>query len=186
MKFKDTLTGKNSDIMPDGAFRAMKAFFKIYYFFRPAAKYMSRFGIQPGNTVVDMGCGPGAFIESASEKAGLQGLVYAVDVHEMAINSVREIVLRKRLPNVIPLLSVDNSVDIKPGSVDLTYALDMFHMVSQPYAFLKEIWRFSKNNAILIIEDGHQAHAEAKQKILDSGVWEIIEENKRFMRCRAI
>ena len=44
----------------------MKIFFVVYYFFRPAGKYLKKFGIEPGSVVVDYGCGPGSCIRDAS------------------------------------------------------------------------------------------------------------------------
>jgi ubiquinone/menaquinone biosynthesis C-methylase UbiE len=185
MKTKNLIFGNETDKMPDWTFRLMESFFVIYYFFKPAKKYLEKFGILPGFNVVDFGCGPGAFIKSASEMTGEKGRVYAVDIHELAIYSVQKIILKNKLSNVIPVLSGGASVNIDSSNIDLIYALDMFHMVKEPTLFLKELRRISKKDGVLILEDGHQPRELTKEKVRNSGSWEITEEHKRFLRCRA-
>jgi ubiquinone/menaquinone biosynthesis C-methylase UbiE len=180
---KKVLFGTEIEKMPDSAFRLMKIFFVIYYFLKPAKKYIKKFGIKPGNTVVDYGCGPGAFIKDASSIVGEKGTVYAVDVHEMAIASVEKLKKKHHLANVKTILTDGNRSEIPDGIADLIYALDMFHMIKEPDQFLKELCRISRQEGILIIEDGHQPRSSAKEKILHSGCWKIIEEEKRFLKC---
>ena len=180
---KNRLYGNEIDRMPDFTFRMMKIFFVIYYFFKPAGKYLQKFGIKPGYTVVDYGTGTGAFIKDASLMVGRSGTVYAVDIHDMAIESVQGIISKYDLTNVIPVLTDGNKVAIDDEAADLVFALDMFHMVSDTESFLKELNRITKKNGTLIIEDGHQPRTLSKEKILRSGYWTIAGEEKRFLRC---
>lgn len=87
---KKALFGNEIEKMSGFAFRMMKLFFMVYYFLKPARKYIGKFGITQGSTVVDYGCGTGAFIKDASSLVGEKGTVYAVDVHEIAIASVEK------------------------------------------------------------------------------------------------
>jgi ubiquinone/menaquinone biosynthesis C-methylase UbiE len=180
---KNCMFGNEIERMPNSAFWIMKQMFKIFYFFKPVDKYIGRFVIKKGDTVVDYGCGPGAFIKCASVLAGENGIVYAVDVHEMAICSVTELIRKQNLKNVKPVLAHGNKVDIPDNKADVVYAIDMFHMVKESDVFLKEICRITKNEGKLIIEDGHQPRTLSKEKIISSGYWNIIEEHKRFLIC---
>lgn len=180
---KKIFCGNDLDRMPDVAFKLMAMMFKLFYVFKSVDKYMDEFGIQPGNTVVDYGCGPGQYIKHASELAGKTGIVYAVDIHELAIASVENIVKKHNLKNVETILTDGITLKIGDDSADLIYAIDMFHMVKEPEIFLKEINRIIKKNGILIIEDGHQTRISSKEKILQSGWWEIIEEKKKYLKC---
>jgi ubiquinone/menaquinone biosynthesis C-methylase UbiE len=183
---KNVLFGNEVERMPDFAFRMMKIFFLIYYFFKPAGKYLKTFGIKPGSTVIDYGCGTGAFIKDTSEMVGSGGIVYAVDVHEMAIESVERQIKKYNLTNVRAVLTDGKKTAIPDSSADLIYALDMFHMVKETGPFLNELCRITKHNGILIIEDGHQPRSLSKEKILGSGAWKIIGEEKRFLRCSPV
>jgi ubiquinone/menaquinone biosynthesis C-methylase UbiE len=180
---KNILFGNEVERMPDFIFRMMKLIFVIYYFFNPALKKLKKFGIQPGSTVIDYGCGTGACIKAAVELTGESGIVYAVDVHEMAISSVEKLISKYKLKNVIPVLSDGRKSDIKDDTADLVFALDMFHMVKEPGIFLDELCRITKHNGVLIIEDGHQPRSLSKEKIKSSGCWKIIDEEKGFIKC---
>jgi ubiquinone/menaquinone biosynthesis C-methylase UbiE len=172
--------------MSDTGFKMMSWVFRVMDLFRDEAKRIEPFGIKPGFVVVDWGCGPGRHIRKASGLAGPSGTVYAVDVHELAIRSVEKIIAASGLKNVVPLLTDGGSVDIDDDTADLVYALDMFHMVNDPNEFLRELNRITKKNGVLIIEDGHQSRARAKQKILLSGDWTIMEEKKQYLKCKPI
>jgi ubiquinone/menaquinone biosynthesis C-methylase UbiE len=180
---KNILFGNEVERMPDFVFRMMKVFFVVYYFFKPAGRYLKKFGIRPGFTVIDYGCGTGAFIKDAASLAGTNGYVYAVDVHEMAIASVEKLITKNRLTNVKSVLSDGKQTDIPNDTADLIYALDMFHMVKDSTLFLRELNRIIKKGGILILEDGHQPRKVSKQKISVSALWKITEENNRFMKC---
>ena len=177
---------RKTDRMPDVFFKIMAWIFKVSDFFKDAGNKVGTIGIKPGFTVVDWGCGPGRHIRTASELVGEDGLVYAVDIHELAISAVNRIIDKYGLQNVIPVLTDGRSVDINDDTAELVYALDMFHMVNDPNEFLRELNRITKKNGFLIIEDGHQSRAKSKQKILLSGDWTIIEENKQHLKCRPI
>jgi ubiquinone/menaquinone biosynthesis C-methylase UbiE len=183
---KNILFGNEVERMPDFAFRMMKLFFIFYYFFKPAIKKLRKFGILPGTTIIDYGCGTGACIKAASELAGPSGIVYAVDVHEMAIEAVGKLVKKYNLTNVRTILTDGKRSDIKDDTADLIYALDMFHMVKETDVFLKELCRITKPNGILILEDGHQPRSATIDKILSSGSWKIIDERKGYVKCSPV
>jgi ubiquinone/menaquinone biosynthesis C-methylase UbiE len=183
---KQILFGNEVEKMPDFAFRMMKLLFIIYYFFKPAKEKLKKFGIKQGSTIIDYGCGTGACIKDASLMVGEKGTVYAVDIHEMAISSVEKLIKKYNLTNVNTVLTDGKKSEIQDGVADLIYALDMFHMVKDTDVFLKELCRMTKKDGILIIEDGHQARSAAKEKILKSGSWKIVEEAKEFLKCSPI
>jgi len=183
---KKAIFGNEVEKMPDLAFRLMQLFFRIYYFFRPAKSFLLKFGIIPGSTVIDYGCGTGACIRDASLLVGETGTVYAADVHEMAIASVEKLKKKYKLANVITVLTTGNKSVIRDDTADLIYALDMFHMVKESSLFLRELCRIIKPGGILIIEDGHQPRSVSKEKILKSGCWTITAEEKKFLRCKPV
>jgi ubiquinone/menaquinone biosynthesis C-methylase UbiE len=176
----------NQDRMSDLSFKMMSILFKIADFFNPKHNYVEHFDIKKGQTVIDYGCGPGRYIFKASDKVSTTGTIYAVDIHEMAMESVRKIMEKQGLINVIPTLANGYSVDIPDHIADLIYALDMFHMISDPDALLKEFHRLIKPEGKLILESGHQSKSHAREKILRTGLWNIIEENSHFFKCKPI
>jgi ubiquinone/menaquinone biosynthesis C-methylase UbiE len=104
----------------------------------------------------------------------------------MAISSVEKLIKKYELKNVRTLLTDSVSVNITDNKADLIYAIDMFHMVKDTDSFLKGLFRITRANGFLIIEDGHQPRSLSKEKIEHSGCWEILEEHKRFLKCRPL
>jgi ubiquinone/menaquinone biosynthesis C-methylase UbiE len=178
--------GKAMDRMPDTAFRIMALTYKVRDILVHRDKILDEFGIRQGQRIVDYGCGPGSYLKKASTMVGAEGKVYAVDIHELAMEAVKRLIVKENLFNVTPLFVSNGRCPIEDKNIDLIYALDMFHMVANPDTFLKELNRILKPEGVLFIDNGHQKRSEARTKINSSGVWEIIEENPRYMKCRPI
>jgi ubiquinone/menaquinone biosynthesis C-methylase UbiE len=180
---KKVMCGNEMDRMPNWAFKMMAFMFNIADTFKSPDKRLDAFGIQKGQTVVDWGCGTGRYLKQASELVGDKGTVYAVDIHQLAIEAAANVASKYNLKNVYPVLT-EKTINIPPQTADLVYALDMFHMVKDTNAFLKELCRITKSDGILFLEDGHQPRLLSKSKVNNSGYWEIIEETKAYMKCK--
>jgi ubiquinone/menaquinone biosynthesis C-methylase UbiE len=171
--------------MSDSAFRIMKfSFFNIRDRLFPPGRLLERFGIKPGMTVVDYGCGPGSHTKAAVALVGESGHVYGVDIHPLAIESVSALIKKDGLTNVSAVLSERYDSGLEDGTADLVYAFDMIHMIRDTDAFFKELGRILKPGGVLIIDDGRQSRDETLEEIRQSGIWSIEEENKEFLRCR--
>lgn len=184
MRLLKSLTGYEVEHIPNIQFRLMSFALAIRDIILPVANRLDRFCIEKGFTVVDFGCGPGSFVEQASQLVGNKGRIYAVDVHPLAIRSVRKRVERKNLENVVPVLSTGYPVDIESHSADVIYALDMFHHVKDTTGLLNELNRLLRPGGTLFIESGHQSLNEARQKIMKSGCWAVINEERNIFKCR--
>lgn len=181
---KKVFCGNEIDRMPDWAFKIMAFLFKVADLFKSPDKKLEPFNIQKGQTVVDYGCGTGRYLPGASEMVGDKGIVFAVDIHELAIKSAFQLIKKHNLKNVRPIQTDGKTVNIPSHTADIIYALDMFHMVKDTRTFLQELNRLVKPDGTLYLEDGHQPRAMTKDKILKSGCWDIAEERKSFISCK--
>ncbi len=184
-KLKSTLTGKGRENIPNLAFHIMAFMMKIMDFLgNHSNRNFLTLGIKDGEKVVDYGCGPARYIVKASKAVGKNGKVYAVDIHPIAIGKVKKKIQKHKLDNVEAILANGYRCDIADDSIDVVYALDMFHMISQPENLLKEFARLIHKNGKIIIEDGHQPRSETKSKILKCSLLNIASENKQHVVCR--
>ena len=135
---------------------------------------------------MDYGCGPGSYLRHASELVGPEGRVLAVDIHELAVEAVKKRIVKEGLTNVSALITDGRKIPLPDNTANVIFALDMFHMVSKPDVFLGELNRICMENGFLFIDNGHQSRQEARAKIMASGLWEIVEEKKRYLKCRSI
>ncbi len=183
MSLQKQIFGYEKDKIPNIPFRFMSLSITLRDILFPVRNKLNGFDIKKGFVVIDFGCGPGSYVEKASQLVGDGGKVYAVDVHVLAIRSINKKVKKKSLSNVVPVLSTGYPVDIDSHSADVIYALDMFHHVKDARAFLEELNRLLKPSGALFIESGHQPLDKAKEKIVNSGLWEIINEEKGTYKC---
>src|SRR5512136_2727045 len=96
--------GWRSERMSNASFRMMSLFFDVIDFFHPhVAKRAKRFGITRGMTVVDYGCGPGRYTINFAALVGETGKVYALDIHDLAVETVKKRIAKRNLTNVQPI-----------------------------------------------------------------------------------
>ncbi len=177
------LLGYEMDRIPSLLFHLMAVGLRIRDKFHPVEGYLEKIGLKRGQTVIDYGCGPGSYVKRASEMVGGAGRVYALDVHELALEAVERKIRVHSLNNVRTVLVNDNVCKLEDNIADVIYALDMFHMVAKTDLFLEEVRRLLKEDGYLTIEPGHQPRAEARERILKSRLWDIQDDGRGFFRC---
>jgi ubiquinone/menaquinone biosynthesis C-methylase UbiE len=182
---KPLVEGRKTERMSNASFWMMVLFFAVIDFCYPhVARRVKRFGIGEGMTVVDYGCGPGRYTINFASLVGEKGKVYALDIHELAIETVRKRAAKRSLRNVQPVLVEGYSSTLPDETADVVCAIDMFFIVKSPAEFLAELKRIVKRSGTLVIDDGHQPRSVTKQKILDSGLWDIYEETPDHLKCQ--
>ena len=92
--------------------------------FIPPNKMLAEIEIEPGYQVLDFGCGPGAFTIMLAEKIGPSGLVYALDIHPLAVKKVEQKARKKSLANIKIILS-SCSTSLPDNSLDLIIFFDV-------------------------------------------------------------
>ncbi|MFN3813904.1 MAG: class I SAM-dependent methyltransferase [Aquificaceae bacterium] len=117
------------------------------------AKGLKGFGLGKGMRALDVGTGAGFYIPDLSKAVGEEGKVYAIDIEPVAIEYARRKVENLRLSNVEVLQSEENRIPLPDGTVDFILMAFVFHELSEPLEFLKELRRISKKNAHLSIID---------------------------------
>lgn len=169
--------------MSNASFRLMTWLFGVIDLFVDPAKVVRSLGISPGQVVVDYGCGPGRQVRVASTLVGATGKVYAIDVHPLALQTVRAVIDAHRLCNVSPVLADRLPTAVPSQSAHLVYALDMIHMVSDKASFFREARRIVRPDGALVIDDGHQARTQTLQDVRESRLWQVQQETTAFLRC---
>jgi ubiquinone/menaquinone biosynthesis C-methylase UbiE len=173
--------------MSNLSFRAMTATMAVIDWVYPHIDArVQKFGLAPGMTVVDYGCGPGRYTIRFARAVGPNGKVYAVDTHPLAIRTVQEKRERLGLSNVVPVLAVGYDSGLPDHVADVVCAIDMFFAIPEPTTFLRELRRIVKPDGFLVLDDGHQSRARTKEKLLASGCWTIWQETRDHLKCRPV
>lgn len=108
-------------------------------------------GIQPGDTVADVGSGSGYLLPYLSRAVGPDGVVYAEEVQSAFLPQLRQ--RAKVLGNVRVILGTPNDPKLPPGRVDHFVLLTVYHEVELPVEFLRTLHRFAAPGARLAIID---------------------------------
>jgi ubiquinone/menaquinone biosynthesis C-methylase UbiE len=145
----DIITGDvcrpSHSILLDNFFRRM---------FQKPRKIVGEY-IQNGDTVIDLGCGPGFFSIDMAEMAGSRGKLYAVDLQNEMLDKVKKKAEDKGLTHRIcfhkcPQDSIGLGEHVK---ADFILAYYMMHEVPDSRQFLNEIrGLLKKDGRLLIVE----------------------------------
>jgi ubiquinone/menaquinone biosynthesis C-methylase UbiE len=115
---------------------------------------------------------------------GQQAKVYAADIHELAIEAVKKKMEKHNMRNIEPVLVDGYNSGLPDNIADVICAIDMFFIIKKPTEFLVELKRITKSDGILVIDEGHQPRSVTKERIRDSGCWDIFEESKDHLKYR--
>ena len=117
-------------------------------------KVVEEIGIQPGNVVLDYGCGLGSFSIPTAKIVGEKGKVYALDIHPLALKRTKKKAQKKGLTNIEFILS-DCDTSLNDESVDVVLFYDMLESLLTPQKQLEELYRILKPEGILCAKDMH-------------------------------
>ena len=83
--------------------------------------------LKPGQTVCDIGSGPGYFTLRAARRVGEGGRVFAVDVEPRILDVLRTRIEKAHLRNVTPVLALATDPLLPPRSCDVVLIVDAYH-----------------------------------------------------------
>jgi len=109
-------------------------------------------GLKPGQKVLEVGCGPGFFTIPASKIVGNEGVVYAVDVHPLAIERVKEKIRIEEIKNVTPILANASDTGLPDQSIDLAFIFGLRYIAGGLEKVIAEIHRILKPGGVLSFE----------------------------------
>jgi ubiquinone/menaquinone biosynthesis C-methylase UbiE len=112
--------------------------------------------LNPGDTVADVGAGPGYFTLRIARAVGPTGRVYAVDVVPEMVAALRERLDRAGIGNVTPVLANDVDPGLPAASCDLVLIVDTFHHFPDGPGYLRLLTRGLKPGGRIVNVDFHR------------------------------
>jgi ubiquinone/menaquinone biosynthesis C-methylase UbiE len=83
--------------------------------------------LSPETTLLDLGCGQGNYSLAAAEAIGPAGKIYAVDLWEEGIATLKERAARTGLVNLKAMVAAAGRVPLEDGSVDVGFMATVLH-----------------------------------------------------------
>lgn len=101
-------------------------------------RLLGSLGIQPSQTALDLGCGPGFWTLPLAEIVGAQGIVWALDVSQEMLDALAQ---RHPPAQVRPLLSELPQINLPASSVDWIWGAFVVHEVEPLAGLMNEMRR---------------------------------------------
>jgi ubiquinone/menaquinone biosynthesis C-methylase UbiE len=115
-------------------------------------KVLKAAGLKSGQTVLEVGCGPGFFTIPAAEIIGEAGTLYAVDVHPRAIERVKNKANRTGMRNIYPLLANAADTGLADQSIDVAFMFGLPYVVGGREKLLAELRRILKPGGVVAVK----------------------------------
>ncbi len=129
---------------------------------QPPERLLRAIGVAVGERVADIGCGPGFYSLPAAHLVGSTGTVYALDLEEAMLSTVRARATEQGITNVETLRSEESRLPLADGSVDVVLVANVLHECADRGAFLREVRR-------VLVDGGRLAVIEWRKEPMPMG-----------------
>jgi ubiquinone/menaquinone biosynthesis C-methylase UbiE len=124
--------------------------------------------IKQGQTVVDLGCGPGFFTLPMAKLVGESGCVIAVDLQQEMLEKLRQRVEKEGLLSRIHMHKSETDKIRLTEQADFVLAFYMVHEVPDVASFISEVYSFMKPGAqFLLVEPKFHVSTSDFNKTID-------------------
>jgi SAM-dependent methyltransferase len=123
---------------------------------QPPPRVIERSGVKPGMTILDLGCGSGAFTLPAAWVVGEGGKVYALDIQSAMLRQLERRLARARdhdIKNVELKQASAYELPLADESLDLVMSVAAFHEIPDKPRALREVKRVLKRGGILALTE---------------------------------
>ncbi|MFC2002596.1 class I SAM-dependent methyltransferase [Chloroflexota bacterium] len=123
---------------------------------QPPDKMVERGGIKQGMTVIDLGCGSGAFTTFVARVVGEQGKVYAVDIQPAMLKQLERKLSKaehRDIKNIELRQASAYELPFADESVDLVYMVTVLEEIPDRGKSLREVRRVLKMGGTLAVTE---------------------------------
>lgn len=151
--------------------------------FANRARIVEAIGLRPGDDVVDVGAGTGAFLDALATAVGPDGTVYAIDIAEKFVDRLAARALEEGHDNVVAQLCSENSVDLPADSVDAAFICDVYHHFEFPRNTMGSLAHALRDGGQVVIVDFERIPGVSREWVLNhvrAGKDEVFAEMDAF------
>lgn len=114
---------------------------------------LKRIGIRPGERVLELGPGPGAFTVDAARGAGAGGQVIALDIQPQMVVRVQKRIREAGVDNVTICVASAHDLPLPDGSVDRAFLVTVLPEIPDQDRALAELRRVIRSGGVLSISE---------------------------------
>lgn len=116
-------------------------------------RVLGHLDLRPGETLVDIGCGPGYFSFPAARLVSPGGRVYAVDISLDMLMQLGRRLYGEGVSNVETVLSRETNIPLPDGCADAALLSNVLHEADAPAALLAEARRLVRPGGRLLVAE---------------------------------
>ena len=133
-------------------------------------------GLRKGQIVLDFGCGSGSYTLPVARIVGKEGLVYAIDKDEKALDRLMQRAETDGLKNIESMKTSDKlRIPLEKESVDVILLYDVMHDYYfnsfERKSLLKEVYRIARPNALLSVFPKHIRPEKIREEVEQAGFY---------------
>ena len=113
-------------------------------------------GLQPGETIADIGAGSGYFALRFAHHVGPSGRVFAVDVSRDMLTYLERRAAEAELENVQTVLAPPDDPQLPAGSVDRVFVCDVWHHIEAQEGYLARLRKALRPSGEVVMVDFHK------------------------------
>ena len=151
---------------------------------QPPDKLIKRSGLSPNMTILEIGCGSGAYTTLIARSVGEQGRVYALDIQSTMLKQFRnklDTEENKDIHNVAPIHGNAYELPFENHAIDLVCMITVLQEIPDRLKALKEVMRVLKPKGILAVTeflpDPDYPLKKTTKRIVTSAGFSIDKEN---------
>ncbi|MFC1725906.1 nuclear transport factor 2 family protein [candidate division KSB1 bacterium] len=131
----------------------------------PPEKVFPAIGVKKGMVIGEIGAGNGRYTFHLASGVGKNGKVYANDIDENALSTIRDRCKQNNVQNVETILGGEIDPKFPEKSLDMAFMIWAFHGLDKPGPLFKNLKKSLKPNAPLVIIDPIDSEVDLEVKI---------------------
>jgi len=146
---------------------------------QPPGQIMDAVGVRAGMRIGEAGAGEGYLTFHLARRVGDRGVVYANEISEGDLETIRNRARREGVDNIVTVLGEIEDPLFPERDLDMVIMVYVLHHLDRPIEFLRNLEGYLKPGApVVIIEKNHHAErSHPPQFMTGRQVLETIEES---------
>ena len=146
---------------------------------QPPDQIMDSVGVRPGMKIGEAGAGEGYLTFHLAERVGERGIVFANEISESDLETIRRRARREGIDNIVTVLGETEDPLFPEKDLDMIIMVYVLHHLDRPIEFLQNLEPYLKPGApVVIVEKNHDIdRSHPPQFMTERQVLEAIEES---------
>jgi ubiquinone/menaquinone biosynthesis C-methylase UbiE len=121
--------------------------------FTAREEVIATIGLEPGQTIADIGAGTGIYTRLFAREVGPAGEVLAVDIAPRFLTYVENWAEEEGFEQITTILGEDQSPNLPENSVDVIFSSDTYHHFEYPVTMAAEMHKALRDGGVMIVVD---------------------------------